>query len=76
MVQLLDRVRSATTLCDKCFQIANLFWSFRSVFGYTAAGAWIYKAAVTIFSVTEEEEVFVEGIPRAAAEAPRPVLLE
>ena len=76
VVQLIDRVRNATSLCEKFLSIVSGLWKFRSVFGYTTAGAWVYKGAVTIFSATEEEEVFVGSIPRAPAEAPRPLLLE
>ena len=76
LVQLLDRVKSATTLCDKCVQIVNLFWSFRSAFGYAAAGAWVYKGAVSIFGNSAEEDIFIDSTPRAPGEAPRPLLLE
>ena len=62
-------------MCDKCFQIANLCWSLRSVFGYAAAGAWVYRGAVVIFN-GEEEDLVVVDTPRAPAEAPRPLLLQ
>ena len=76
LVQLIDRVKNATSLCEKCYSVFVFLWRLRAFFGYTAAGAWIYKGAVTIFSATEEEEVFIGSIPRAPAEAPRPLLLE
>ena len=74
LVQLIDRVRSATSLCGKLYGVCVGFWRLRSVFGYAAAGAWFYKGAVVIFS--GEEEDLVVDIPRAPSEAPRPLLLE
>ena len=76
LVQCVDRFRAATSSSEKFCSIVVGFWKLRSFFGYAAAGAWVYKGAVTIFSATEEEEVFVGSIPRAPAEAPRPLLLE
>ena len=53
----------------------GVLWNFRNLFGYAAAGAWVYRGAVVIFSEKEEEFPDRE-IPRAPAEAPRPLLLE
>ena len=75
LVQLIDRVRSATSLCGKLYSVCVGFWRLRSVFGYAAAGAWFYKGAVVIFS-EKKEEFLDREIPRAPAEAPRPLLLE
>ena len=74
LVQLIDRVRSATSLCEKLYSVCVGFWKLRSFFGYAAAGAWCYKGAVVIFS--SEEEDLVVDTPRAPSEAPRPLLLE
>ena len=76
LVQLIDRVKNATSLCEKCYSVFVFLWRLRAFFGYTAAGAWIYKGAVTILSGSEEEDVFIDSTPRAPAEAPRPLLLE
>ena len=75
LVQLIDRVRNATSLCEKLYSVCVGFWNLRSFFGYAAAGAWFYKGAVVIFS-GEEEEDSVFDTPRAPGEAPRPLLLE
>ena len=75
LVQLFDRIWSAAGLFEKCVSILSGIWKLRSVFGYAAAGAWVYRGAVVIFS-HKEEEFYDRDIPRAPAEAPRPLLLE
>ena len=75
LVQLCDRVRSAKSFVEKCFWIVSSCWKFRNIFGYAAAGAWVYRGAVVIFS-DKEEEFSDREIPRAPSEAPRPLLLE
>ena len=76
LVQLCDRVRSAKSLVEKCFWIVSSCWKFRNIFGYTAAGAWIYRGAVSVFSGDNEEDIFIDNIPRAPSEAPRPLLFQ
>ena len=75
LVQLIDRVKNATSLCEKFCSVFVGFWRLRAFFGYTAAGAWVYRGAVVIFS-SEEEDSVIGDTPRAPAEAPRPLLLE
>ena len=75
LVQCADRFRAATSFCERFCSIVVGFWKVRSFFGYAAAGAWVYRGAVVIFS-DKEEEFSDREIPRAPSEAPRPLLLE
>ena len=75
LVQLIDRVKNATSLCEKLCSVCAGLWKLRSFFGYAAAGAWVYRGAVVIFS-SEEEDLLAGDISRAPAEAPKPLLLE
>ena len=74
LVQCADRFRAATSVFERFCSVVVGFWKARSLFGYAAAGAWVYRGAVVIFS--SEEEDLVVDTPRAPAEAPRPLLLE
>ena len=75
VTQACDRVRNAASLFEKFTTTSSGLWKFRSFFGYTAAGAWVYRGVIVAYYTSEESE-FVEETLRAPAEAPRPLLLE
>ena len=70
-----DRVRSAASVFERFCSLLQLVWRCKNIFGYTAAGAWVYHGVVSVYRSAGdfEEEV---AFPRAPAEAPRPLLLE
>ena len=76
MVQLCDGTKNLTVVCQKVARIVYGLWKIQGLFGHTAAVAWVYYGASIVFYSEESPQNIVEEIPRARAEAPKPLLLE